>query len=126
MSVTSSQRVRELKLATLRREEIERNNEAKFRLKQQKNLLELEELAEQNRVKLAEATFRENSILEDMKEKSSSTDLREESLAGSKRTESWVNETTEAIQPAYKTKQSSSAAGFNQSFQPAVSVSTSK
>ena len=116
MSVTSSQRVRELKLATLRREEIERNNEAKFCLKQQKSLLELEELAEQNRVKLAEAAFRENSILDDMKEKSSSTDLREESLAGSKRTESWVNETIEAIQPAYKTEPSSSAAGFNQSF----------
>ena len=47
-SVTSSQRSRELKIATLRREEIERQNEAKFCFKQQKNLLELEELAEEN------------------------------------------------------------------------------
>ena len=75
-------------------------------MKQQKKLLELEELAEQNRGrnKLAEATFTENAILEDMKEKSSSTDLREESLAGSKRTENWVNKTTEAIQSAHKTE----------------------
>ena len=46
--MTSSQRSRELKIATLRREEIERQNEAKLCLKQQKNLLELEELAEEN------------------------------------------------------------------------------
>ena len=66
--------------------------------------------------------------------KPSSIDLPEESLAGSKRTESWENKTTEEIQSAHKTKPSSIAAGFkpfrvnsyNQSFQPAVSVSTSQ
>ena len=94
-SVTSSQRSRELKIATLRREEIERQNEAKFCLKQQKNLLELEDFAEENRVKLAKISLTENAILEDMKKKSSSIDLPEESLALSKRTESWVNKTTD-------------------------------
>ena len=84
--MTSSQPSRELKNAFLRLEEIERQNEAKFRLKQQKNLLELEELAEENWVKLAKATVTENAILEIMNEKSSSLDLPEESLAGSKRT----------------------------------------
>ena len=133
-SVTSSQRSRELINASLRREEIERQHGAKFRLKQQKNLLELEELVEENRVKLAEATIAEKAILEDMKEKSSSINFPEESLGGSKRTESWVNKTTEEIQSANKTEPSSSAAGFkplrvnpvNQSFQPAISVLTSQ
>ena len=46
--MSSSQKSRELKKATLRREVIERQNEAKFCLKHQKNLLELEELAEEN------------------------------------------------------------------------------
>ena len=59
------------------REEIQRQNEAKFCLKQLKNLLELEELAEENRVKFAEATLIENVILEDMNEKSISIDLPE-------------------------------------------------
>ena len=46
-SVISGQKTRELKIATLRREEIEQQNKAKLRLKQQKYLLELEELAEE-------------------------------------------------------------------------------
>ena len=68
-----------------------------------------------------------------MKKKSSSLDLPEESLAGSKRKESWVNRTTEEIQSAHKTEPSPSAAAFkpfrvkpvNPSFQP-ISVSTSQ
>ena len=43
-SVTSSQRSRELKIATLRHEETERQIEAKLR----KNLLELKKLAKKN------------------------------------------------------------------------------
>ena len=58
-SVTTGQRIRELKFATLRHEELERQNEAKRRLKQQKNLIELEELAEENWVKLAKGTLHE-------------------------------------------------------------------
>ena len=85
-SVISSQRSRELKIATLRRKEIERQNETKCCLRQQKNLLDLEELAEENWVRLAEATVTENAILEVMNEKSSSLDLPEERLAASKRT----------------------------------------
>ena len=69
-----------------------------------------------------------------MKKKSSSLDLPEESLAGSKRKESWVNKTTEEIQSAHKTEPSPSAAAFkpfrvnpvNPSFQPAISVLTSQ
>ena len=75
----------------MRRGEIEQQNEAKLRLKQSKNLLELVELAKENRVKLAEAILTENVILEDMKEKSSSLDLPEESLAASIRTKNWVH-----------------------------------
>ena len=59
-------------------------------------------MAEENRAKFAEATLTENAILEDMKEKSSLIDLPEESLAGSKRTESWVNKTTGEFQSAHK------------------------
>ena len=112
-SVTSSQRSRELKNATWRSKEKERQNEAIFRLKQQKSLLELEELAEENRVNLAEATLTENAILENMKEKSSSIDLPEYNLAGSKRTASWMNKTTEETQSAHKTEPSPSAAGWS-------------
>ena len=69
-----------------------------------------------------------------MKEQSSSIDLPEESLGGSRRTKSWVNKTTEEIQSAHKTEPTPSAAGFksfrvnsvNQPFQPAKSVSTSQ
>ena len=69
-----------------------------------------------------------------MKKKSSSLDKPEESLAGTKRKKSWVNKTTEEIQSAYKAEPSPSAAAFkpfrvnpvNPSFQPAISVSTSR
>ena len=91
-------------------------------------------MAEENGVKLAEATLTENAIFEDMKVKSRSIDLPEESLAGSKRTESWINKTTEEIQSAHKTEPSPIATGFkqfcvnpvNQFFEPAISVSTSQ
>ena len=91
-------------------------------------------MAKQNWAKLAGATLTKNTILEDMEEESSSLDLSEESLARSKRTESWVNKTTEQFQFAHITEPSPSAAGFkpfhvnpvNPSFQPAISLSTSQ
>ena len=86
-SVTSSQRTRKLKIATLHREELERQNVGKLHLKQQKKSNRTEKIGrKKNRVKLADATVTENAILEDMKEKSSSIDLPDESRAGSKRT----------------------------------------
>ena len=128
--ITSSRRSRELKIATLRREEIKRQHEAKLHLEQKKILLELEEMAKQNQVKLAGATLRENAILEHMKGKISSLDLPEESLDGSKRT-SWMNKTTKNS-VCTKTEPIPSAAGFksfrfipvNPFFQPAIFVST--
>ena len=69
-----------------------------------------------------------------MREKSNSIDLLEGSLAGSKRTESWVIKTVNKIQSAHKLEPLPSAAGFkpfrvnpvNHFFQPAISVSASQ
>ena len=52
---------------------------------EQKNLSELEELADENQAKLTEANLTENAMLEDMKEKSSSIDLQRRVLPEVKR-----------------------------------------
>ena len=83
VSKTSSQRQRELIIAQLRREEIEKQNEAILRLAKQKQKLEIEQelelqrlrkeqalrvedLEEENRRKLAEATWAEMVVREDL------------------------------------------------------------
>ena len=67
-SKTFSQRKKELLLAKMRREEIERKNEAALRLQETKNRLVLLELEESNRQRLAEATMEETELEEDVSE----------------------------------------------------------
>ena len=74
-STTSSECRREVAVAKIRREEIERQAEANLRLKKQeiqiqsmKGQLELDVVVEENRQKLAEATIEEAEYLEDAPE----------------------------------------------------------
>ena len=69
--MTSSERRREADLAKIRREEVERQAEAKLRLKKQeiqnqsmKGQLELDVVVEESRQKLAEATNEDAEYLE--------------------------------------------------------------
>ena len=68
MSKSSSQRQRELLIAQHKREEIERQNEAALRLAKQKQELELEQLQEDNRKRLAEAHLVELELQDDLSE----------------------------------------------------------
>ena len=95
-SKTSSQRKKELLLAKMRREEIERKNEAALRLQETKNRLVLLELEESNRQRLAEATM-EEAELEDVSEVSEI--LVDPDLAFSEtrdRISNWVQNTSTA------------------------------
>ena len=74
-SMTSGERRREAALAKIRREETERQVEAKLRLKKQeiqiqsmKGQLDLDVVVEESRQKLAEATIEEAEYLEDASE----------------------------------------------------------
>ena len=67
-SKTSSQRQRDLLIAKHEREEVERQNEAALRLARQKQELELEQLQEENRKRLAEAHLIELELQEDPSE----------------------------------------------------------
>ena len=73
--MTSSERPREAALAKIRCEEVERQAEAKLRLKKQeiqirsmKGQLEFDVVVEESRHKLAEATIEEAEYLEDASE----------------------------------------------------------
>ena len=68
VSKTSSQRQRDLLIAKHRQEEVERQNEAALRLAKQKQELELEQLHEENRKRLAEAHLVELELQEDPSE----------------------------------------------------------
>ena len=68
VSKSSSQRQRELLIAQHKREEIERQNEAALRLAKQKQELELEQLQEENRKRLAEAHLVELELQDDISE----------------------------------------------------------
>ena len=63
-SKTSSQRKHDYVIAKMRREEIEKQNEAAIRLAKQKKQMELDELEENNRKRLAEATLQEFEMLD--------------------------------------------------------------
>ena len=67
-SETSSQRKEELLLAKMRRDMIERKNEATLRLQETKNRLVLLKLEESKRQRLAEATMEEAELQEDVSE----------------------------------------------------------
>ena len=68
VSKSSSQRQRELLIAQQKREEIERQNEATVQLANQKQELEVEQLPEENRKRLAEAHFVELGLQDDLSE----------------------------------------------------------
>ena len=104
-SMTSSERRREAALAKIRREEVERQVEAKLRLKKQeiqiqsmKGQLDLDVVVEESRQKLAEATIEEAEYLKDASE---TCELRrsrsklamavQENQTEEERTRSWVN-----------------------------------
>ena len=115
-SMTSSERRREAALAKIRREESERQVEAKLRLKKQeiqiqsmKGQLDLDVVVEVSRQKLAEATIEEAEYLEDASEicelrrsRSKLAMTVQENQTEEDRTRSWVNTqfpTQEIVQP---------------------------
>ena len=115
-SMTSSERRREAALAKIRREEVERQVEAKLRLKKQeiqiqsmKGQLDLDVVVEESRQKLAEATIEEAEYLEDASEvcelrrsRSKLAMAVQENQTEEDRTRSWVNTqfpTQEIVQP---------------------------
>ena len=63
-SKTSSQRKHNYVIAKMKREEIEKQNEAAIRLAKQKKQIELDELEENNRERLPEATQQEFELLD--------------------------------------------------------------
>ena len=96
VSMTSSEKKRQLLVARLRREEIEKQNEAEMRLATQRKQQELEELAEKNRQRLVLAKIDEVELLDDelaVEEENILPDVfsAHASPAHEERTESWVN-----------------------------------
>ena len=63
-SKTSSQRKHDYVIAKMKREEIEKQDEAAIRLAKQKKQMEIDELEENNRKRLAEATLQEFELLD--------------------------------------------------------------
>ena len=103
--MTSSESRREAAFAKIRREEVDRQAEAKLRFKKQeiqipstKGQLELDVIVEESRQKLAEATIEEAKYLEDASEicglRRSRSNLAmavQENQTEEDRTRSWVN-----------------------------------
>ena len=100
VSKSSSQRQRELLIAQHKREEVERQNEAALRLAKQKQELELEQLQEENRKRLAAAHLVELELQDDLSE--ANEDLHEtlSRLSGTsaanenQRINEWINNST--------------------------------
>ena len=65
-SKTSSQRKHDYVIAKMKREEIAKQNEAAIRFAKQKKQMDLDELEESNRKRLAEATLQEFELLDDV------------------------------------------------------------
>ena len=63
-SKASSQRKHDYVIAKIKREEIEKQNEAAIRLAKHKRQMELDELEQNNRKRLAEANLQEFELLE--------------------------------------------------------------
>ena len=62
-SKTYSQRKHDYVIAKMKRKEIEKQNEAAIRLAKQKKQMELDELEENNRKRLAEANLKQLQVL---------------------------------------------------------------
>ena len=92
-SKRSSQRKHDYVIAKMKREEIEKQNEAAIRLAKQKNQMELDELEENNRKRLAEATLQEFELLDAVSKGSQSetTASIRSSMRSEKAVQDWIN-----------------------------------
>ena len=92
-SKTSSQRKHDYVIAKMMREEIEKQNEAAIRLAKQKKQMEIEELEENNRKRLAEATLQEFELLDAVSKDSQSetTASARSSMRSQKAVQDWIN-----------------------------------
>ena len=92
-SKTSSQRKHGYVIAKMKREEIEKQNEAAIRLAKQKKQMEIEELEKNNRKRLAEATLQEFELLDAVSKGSQSeTTASARSLMRSENAvQDWIN-----------------------------------
>ena len=92
-SKTSSQRKHDYVIAKMKREEIEKQNEAAIRLAKQKKQMELDELEESNRKRLAEATLQEFELLHAVSKGSQSetTASARSSMRSEKAVQDWIN-----------------------------------
>ena len=92
-SKTSSQRKQDYVIAKMKREEIEKQNEAAIRLAKQKKQMELDELEENNRKQLAEATLQEFELLDAVSKGSHSetTASAMSSMRSGKAVQDWIN-----------------------------------
>ena len=92
-SKTSSQRKHDYVIAKMKREEIEKQNEAAIRLAKQKKQMELDELEENNRKRLAEATLQEFELLDAVSKctQSETTVSARSSMRSEKAVQDWIN-----------------------------------
>ena len=92
-SKTSSQRKHDYVIAKMKREEIEKQNEAAIRLAKQKKQMEPDELEENNRKWLAEATLQEFELLDAVSKGSQSetTASAKSSMRSQKAVQDWIN-----------------------------------
>ena len=92
-SKTSSQRQHDYVIAKMKREEIEKQNEAAIRLAKQKKPMKLDELEENNRKRLAEATLQEFELLDAVSKGSQSetTASARSSMRSGKAVQDWIN-----------------------------------
>ena len=92
-SKTSSQRKHEYVIAKMKRKEIEKQNEAAIRLAKQKKQIELDELEENNRKWLAQATLQEFELLDAVSKGSQSetTASARSSIRSEKAVQDWIN-----------------------------------
>ena len=91
-SKTSSQRKRDYVIAKMKREEIEKQYEA-IHLAKKKKQIELDELEENNRKRLAEATLQEFELLDAVSKGSQSetTASARSSMRSEKAVQDWIN-----------------------------------
>ena len=92
-SKTSSQRKHDYVIAKMKREEIEKQNEAAIRLAKQKKQMELDELEENNRKRLADATLQEFELLDagSKGDQSQTTASARSSMRSEKAVQDWIN-----------------------------------
>ena len=92
-SKTSSQRKHDYVIAKMKREENEKQNEVAIRLAKQKKQVEIDELEENNRKRLAEATLQEFELLDAVSKGSQSetTASFKSSMRSEKAVQDWIN-----------------------------------